>query len=74
MNTPPNENWKRQFLITGALVGAALGFTTAFLMARAAEEDGRHGPPDIRTMDVIRATLGVIGAMRGIAALGNRTA
>lgn len=64
-----NENWKTRLLIGGALIGGLIGLATAFLLARAAEEQG-DGPPQIKTMDAIRIAAGVVGTMRGIAALG----
>lgn len=69
--TAYHPNWKRQFLISGAVVGALVGVATAFLLARAAEEDG-DGPPEIKTVDIIRAAMSIIGAMRGVASLGKR--
>ena len=45
---------------------------TAYLMVRTAEEQG-DGPPSITTGDAIRATVGIIGTIRGIAALGERS-
>ncbi len=64
-----NENWRTRLLISGAVVGALIGVATAFLLARAAEEHGQ-GPPQIKTMDAIRVAAGVVGTVRGIAALG----
>lgn len=64
-----NENWKTRLLISGALIGGLIGLATAFLLARAAEEQG-DGPPQIKTMDAIRIAAGVVGTMRGVAALG----
>lgn len=66
------QNWKTKFLLIGTVVGALLGFATAFLMARSAEEDG-DGPPQVGTMDALRVAAGVIGTMRGVASLGAKT-
>jgi hypothetical protein len=66
-----NDNWKRNILIAGAAFGAVIGLGTAYLLARTAEESG-HGPPAISTGDAIKSAIGIIGLMRGIAALGDR--
>jgi len=63
------NNWKTKVLIIGALVGAIAGVGTAYLMIRTAEEH-EGGPPEIKTTDVIKAVLNVVGLVRGIAALG----
>ena len=67
-----NENWKTKTYIVGTVVGAAIGFGTAYLFARSAEETGRGNPPKISTADAIKSAVGVIGLMRGIAALGDK--
>lgn len=67
-----NDNWKRNVLIAGAAFGAVIGLGTAYLLARTAEESGREGPPEISTGDAIKLAIGVIGLVRGIAALGDR--
>lgn len=65
-----NENWKPKLLIVGTALGALLGFISAYFMARSAEERA-GGPPEISTGDLLRVSIGVIGLMRGIAALGD---
>jgi len=65
-----NETWKRNLLVAGALFGALIGASTAYLMLRTAEEHGTNTPPTITTGDAIRTALGIIGTMRGVAALG----
>lgn len=65
------ENWKTRTYLIGTAVGALLGFGTAYLLARTAEENNQ-GPPSITTGDAIKVAIGVIGVMRGIAALGDR--
>ena len=66
----PTTNWKTKFLIGGAAIGALVGLAAAFLLTRAADERG-SGPPQISTGDAMKALLGVIGVVRGIAALGD---
>lgn len=66
-----NNNWKTNTLILSAVVGALIGLGTGYLLTRTAEESGGQ-PPKISTADVIKASLGIIGVVRGIAALGDR--
>lgn len=69
VETNEKLNWKVKFLIGGALVGALLGVGTSYLMARTSEES-RGGPPEIKTMDVLKIAISLFGLIRGIAALG----
>lgn len=69
-NQPINK-WQRSYLLTGTVCGAVIGLATAYFLVRGAERRG-EGPPDISTTDLLRSTIGVIGIMRGIAALGER--
>jgi hypothetical protein len=66
-----NNNWKTKTLILGTLVGALIGLGTGYLLTRSAEETG-GSPPSITTGDAIKASLGIIGVVRGIVALGDR--
>jgi hypothetical protein len=63
------NSWKVRVLVIGTMVGALIGFGTAYLLSRTAEESGGE-PPEISTTDAIKASIGVIGLMRGIASLG----
>ncbi len=65
-----NENWKVTLMVVGTLVGALLGLTTGYLMARTSEEK-RGGPPAIKTTDALRIGISAIGLIRGVAALGD---
>ena len=71
LETMTDEQWKTRTLILGALVGAILGVGTAYLLNRTAEESG-GGPPQITTGDAVKAAIGIVGVMRGIASLGDR--
>jgi hypothetical protein len=71
MNETNPMNWKNKFLLAGTIVGALAGLGTAYLLARTAEERG-DGPPEIKTVDALRATVGLIGVVRAIAALGDK--
>lgn len=62
--------WKVKVLVGGTVVGALLGLGTAYLLSRQAEESGGE-PPQISTADAIKASVGIIGLVRGIAALGD---
>lgn len=64
-----NENWKSKLMIVGTAVGAVVGLSTAYLLTRNAEEN-RGGPPKISTNDMIKAGVGIVGVIRGIASLG----
>lgn len=39
-NYQEQENWKTKLLVGGTIVGAIIGLATAFMLARAAEENG----------------------------------
>lgn len=66
-----DNKWKTNTLILSAVVGALIGLGTGYLLTRTAEESGGQ-PPKISTADAIKASLGIIGVVRGIAALGDR--
>ena len=70
LETAPNDNWKTKTYIIGAVAGALIGLGTAFLMTRSADERG-GGPPEVSTGDVLKVGVGIIGLVRGIAALGD---
>jgi len=55
--------------IVGGIVGAAIGLTTAFMLTQSADENS--GPPDFSPTDVLKLGVGVLGLMRGVAALSD---
>jgi hypothetical protein len=65
-----NNNWKTKIIIGSTIVGAASGLMAGLLLSRTAEERG-DGPPKVKTGDALRLAIGIIGLVRGIAALGN---
>lgn len=64
------DSWKVKVVVGSTIVGALSGLAAGFLLSRTSEEKG-SGPPKIRTSDALRLTVGVIGLVRGIAALGD---
>jgi threonine/homoserine/homoserine lactone efflux protein len=64
-------NWKTQILLMGTAVGAAVGFGTAFLLARSAERENREALPEISTGEALGVAVAIIGVIRGITALGD---
>ena len=65
-----NDNWKVKILIGSTVIGAVTGLAAGYFLSRNAEEKA-GAPPNIQTMDILRLTIGVIGVVRGIAALGD---
>ncbi len=66
-----DASWKTRVIVIGTLIGAVTGLGTAYLLIRTAEEK-RGGRPHISTGDALKAALGLVGVVRGIAALGDR--
>ena len=64
------SNWKTNYLLGGAIVGAVLGTVTAYFMVRNAEET-HGGPPQIKSTDIVRSGVGIAGLIRAIASLGD---
>ena len=67
-----NENdnkWKTKVLIVSTVIGAVSGLAAGYLLSQTAEQK-QGGPPKIQTMDGLKLAVGVIGLIRGTAALG----
>ncbi len=65
-----DNSWKNKTYAIGAVVGLLVGLGTAFLLVRSSDERN-GGPPELTTMDALKVGVGVIGLVRGIAALGD---
>ena len=65
-----DNNWRTKVLVGSTLIGALTGLAAGFLLSRTSEEKG-GAPPKIQTTDALRIGVGVIGLIRGIAALGD---
>jgi hypothetical protein len=64
------QNWKIKVIVGATAIGAASGLVAGYLLSRTSEEQG-GGPPRVKTSDALRLAIGVIGLVRGIAALGD---
>jgi len=64
------DSWKTKILIGSTVIGALSGLAAGYLLSRTSDEKG-GGPPKIKTADALRLSIGVIGLVRGIAALGD---
>jgi len=67
-----DNSWKTKTYMIGAILGTLAGLGTAYLLIRTTEESAGGGPPQVSTGDAIKSALGIVGVMRGIAALGDR--
>jgi hypothetical protein len=62
---------KGKLYTTGVVVGALVGLVTAMLLQRNAEQN--DGQLHVSSSDLLQTSLGIISAMRGVAALGAKT-
>jgi hypothetical protein len=67
-----SSSWKTKAYAIGVTGGAVFGLLTAYLYARAAEEEARHGdgPPKVPTTAMIGMLLSALGLARQIAESG----
>lgn len=71
----PKSQWKTQVYVIGAIAGAAFGFISAYLYARAAEEEVARtgGKPQLSTAQIIGLLLTGLGLIRQISETGKPT-
>lgn len=66
-----DESWKSRTYVMGVSIGAVIGFTSAYLFVRSAEENPDTGRPEpIKTGTVISLLLAVLALVRQIAESG----
>ncbi len=66
-----NGNWKTQTYVMGGIVGLAFGLLSAYLFARASEEQGKDIPERVKTLDALKLTVALLGIARQITDLGS---
>jgi hypothetical protein len=72
-NTNQVSNWRTSVYVIGALIGAAIGFLSAYLYAQAADEEvARTGgePPKLSSGQMIALGLTTLGLIRQISEAG----
>jgi H+/Cl- antiporter ClcA len=65
-------NWQTRTYALGIIVGAVLGFISAYMFNRAAEENDEHKPQPIPTMTMIGLLASAISLVRQIAESGKQ--
>ena len=64
------QNWETRVYVTGTMLGAIIGFVSAYLFARAASENEDGKPAEISTGTLLSLFLAVMGLIRQIAEVG----
>jgi hypothetical protein len=70
-NIKSMDNWKTKTLVIGAIVGAAVGVTAAYLFTQKA--DDYMSRPQFRSSDGVKLGLLLLGLVRQVAELGDGT-
>ena len=71
--TPSDSDaWKQRTYATGIFVGGVVGFLSAYLFARSAEENDDGKPDQISTGTLISLLLGLLGLIRQVADSGKK--
>jgi len=65
------SDWKSKFLIVGALVGLISGLLAAFFLIQRAEQ--KQIQPKINAGDGVKVGLGVLGVLKLISDLGDKS-
>jgi hypothetical protein len=65
-------NWKRQTYILGGILGAVMGFLSAYLFAKEAEDSEDDNRPDVPPTALLGLVLSAIGLIRQIAETGKK--
>lgn len=67
-NRGADESWKSKTLLTGAVVGALVGVSGAYLLIQNAEKSGKQ--VEVTTGSGLRLGLLLLGLLRQIAQIG----
>lgn len=72
--TDSNDTWKTKSYVYGISIGTIIGFLSAYLFNRAAEEDAEEGgqPPQVKTTQMLSLGLAALGLVRQISELGKK--
>jgi len=65
------SDWKSKFLIVGALVGLISGLLAAFVIIQRAEQ--KQIKPNINAGDGVKVGLGVLGVLKLISDIGDKS-
>ncbi|MBI5958741.1 MAG: hypothetical protein HY866_08400 [Chloroflexi bacterium] len=68
--SPRPSDWKLSVFIIGGLIGLMAGLLAAYFFARVSEENGSSGPTRLKTMDMIKLAISVLGLVRQVTDLG----
>jgi hypothetical protein len=64
-----DKSWKTKTIITGTVIGAAVGALSSFLLIKRAEAENTK--PKLSPGEGVQMGLGVIGLLRIIAGIGS---
>ncbi len=64
-----DKSWKTKTLITGTIIGAAVGALSSFLLIKRAEAENTQ--PKLTPGEGVQMGLGVLGLLRIIAGVGS---
>jgi len=64
-------DWKRKYILIGGIIGLVSGLFAAFVLIQRAEQ--RQMTPKINAGDGVKVGLGVLGVLKLIADLGDKS-
>jgi hypothetical protein len=64
------DDWKPKVMALGTILGAAAGFTAAYMIVQ--QSDRRGHPPQVSAFDGVKIALLVFGLLRQIGTLGEK--
>jgi len=69
-----STNWKTRLYVVGSVLGAALGFMSAYLFAKEAEEEAeeKDTAPEVSLTTLLGMGLSILGLVRQIAETGRK--